>query len=58
MRKLKKQKLHAIYITIITAMICAILWTNLEFRQIFAFGMIPTLITFGFLDSRFQRLFE
>lgn len=58
MRKLKKQKLHAIYITIFTVMICAILWTDMEWQKIVSIATIPTMIIAGLFDKRYGKLFE
>lgn len=58
MRKLKKQKLHAIYITIFTVMICAILWTDMEWQKIVSIATIPTILIAALFDKRYRKLFD
>lgn len=58
MRKLKKQKLHAIYIIIFTAMVCAILWTGIDWQKIVSIATIPTLFIVALFDRRYENFFE
>lgn len=58
MRKLKKQKLHAIYIMIFTIMVCALMWTDMEWRKVVGMAIIPTIVIASLFDTRYKSLFE
>lgn len=58
MKKLKKQKLNAIYIAILTTVVCAILWTSAGWKDIISIAIIPFIITVSLFDERYERLFE